>query len=220
MYGNVAIDGPAGAGKSTAARMVAERLGYIYIDTGAMYRALTWKVLNSGSRWDDEEIIRLAAVTKIEFSLDEQGGLQTICDGSDVSREIRERNVSANVSRIARIAGVRRRMVELQRRMAAQKPVVMDGRDIGSFVLPDAPHKFFLIASLEERTRRRCRQMEEQGIDFDRSQVSADIKARDEMDRSRTVAPLVQAADAKLIDTDCLTLHQVVALIIKEIRGE
>ncbi len=220
MYGNVAIDGPAGAGKSTAAKLVAERLGYIYIDTGAMYRALTWKVLKLGTGWDQEKIVRVAEGTKIEFKLDELGVLRTICDGTDVTREIRQHAVSQNVSRVARISGVRRRMVELQRQMAKNHPVVMDGRDIGSCVLPDAPHKFFLTASLDERARRRCRQLEEQGIDFNPEQVKNEMRVRDEMDRTREFAPLVQAPDAKLIDTGCLTLEQVVELIIKEIRGE
>lgn len=221
MFVSVAIDGPAGAGKSTVAKIVADRLGYLYVDTGAMYRALTWKVLQEGLPFtEEEEIVRLAHDTDIELKYDERQQLRVFCDGRDVTREIRQHQVSQNVSQVARIPGVRRRMVELQRQLARTRSVVMDGRDIGSYVLPDARHKFFLTASLDERVRRRCQQLDEQNIPFDPEAIKKEIKERDEMDRSRAVAPLVKAPDARLIDTTCQTIDQVVEEIITVIRGE
>ena len=221
MVGNVAIDGPAGAGKSTVSKLLADKLGYLYVDTGAMYRALTWKVMNQKIAIDDEsEIARMAELTDIDLKYDARRALQVFCDGQEVTSEIRQQAVSKNVSRVARIAAVRHHMVNLQRRMADKQPVVMDGRDIGSYVLPHAQHKFFLTASIEERARRRCQQLDEQNIPFVGEEVKKEIEDRDEMDRSREIAPLIKAPDAILLDTSCQTVEEVIDEVLKVIRGE
>ncbi len=221
MVGNVAIDGPAGAGKSTVSKLLADELGYLYVDTGAMYRALTWKVMNQNIAMDDEvEIARAAEFTDIELKYDAQRVLRVFCDGQEVTSEIRQQVVSKNVSKVARIAAVRHHMVRLQRRMADKQPVVMDGRDIGSYVIPHAQHKFFLTASIEERARRRCQQLDEQNIPFIGEEVKKEIEVRDEMDRSREIAPLIKAPDAILLDTSCQTVEEVVDEVLKVIRGE
>lgn len=217
----IAIDGPAGAGKSTAARLLAQRFGYLYIDTGAMYRALTEKALRLGVDPDDREgIVSLAGRTEIKLIQRNGMSQQVICDGRDVSAAIRRPEVSERVSRVARIPEVRQRMVLLQRQMAAGGGVVMDGRDIGTVVLPDADRKFFLTASLEERAHRRLGELAGQGFDADLRTVMTELAARDQIDSQREVAPLSCAPDAIIIDTTGMSIESVVDLLADYCRKE
>lgn len=211
----IAIDGPAGAGKSTVARLVAERLKYLYIDTGAMYRALTYKAMSMKISLDDRDALTCLAVeTEIEL-LNQGKKVITLCDGLDVTEEIRTPEVSQNVSFVALVPGVRKRMVELQRFMARSGGVVMDGRDICTQVLPKAECKFFLTASLEERARRRHQELSGRGFVSDLETVKQDIKRRDSIDEKREVAPLICADDAEVIDSTKMTIQEVVEAIIE-----
>ena len=192
----IAIDGPAGAGKSTAARLLAERLGYKYIDSGAMYRAVTLLALRFDVGWEDEK--------KLAMLIDKhnicQNGLITTIDGEDVSLAIRSKQVSEAVSVVCKHPLVRKKLVEMQRNLAKDGAVVMEGRDIGTVVLPDAELKFFIIADQEERARRRLKEMVALGKDVTFTEVLENIKLRDLLDSSRAVAPLRQASDAILVD--------------------
>lgn len=215
----IAIDGPAGSGKSTIARAVALKLGYTYIDTGAMYRAITLKALNKGIEPTDiTSLTRLAEESKIELLYEPVPGgtkLRLILDGSDVSETIRNQEVTANVSAVAAVAGVRAALVRLQQGLAAGGGVVMDGRDIGTVVLPGAELKIFLTASVEERARRRCLELSAKGLAIDADEIRLQIEKRDQFDSSRKVDPLCQAAEAILLDTTGLTIPQVVDRVIE-----
>jgi CMP/dCMP kinase len=218
---NIAIDGPAGAGKSTVAKIVANRLGLVYIDTGAMYRALTWKALaQKVDLLDEQRLTELAGCTEITLALAPSGPIIVSCDDQDVSEEIRNQEVTGAVSTVASVAGVRRRMVELQQKMAAQGGVVMDGRDIGTHVLPNAEYKFFLTATLQQRARRRWLELKAKGQQIDLAVLEQQIAERDRLDSSRETAPLVAAADAIWIDTDTLSIEEVVEKIVVHCRGE
>ncbi|HWI55066.1 MAG TPA: (d)CMP kinase, partial [Desulfobacteria bacterium] len=197
----VAIDGPAGAGKSTVARQVSKDLGYIYIDTGAMYRAVTLKALRLGYNLSDEaKLTELAKNTEIKLAYKDH--TQVIyMDGEDVSSEIRLPLISQNVSFVAKVPGVRIEMVKVQRELAAEGGVIMDGRDIGTYVLPDAKCKIFLTASTSERARRRAKDLIEAGIEVDINQLEKEIAMRDEIDSTREMAPLCKAEDAILVDS-------------------
>lgn len=211
----IAIDGPAGAGKSTVAKIVAQRLNYIYIDTGAMYRAIAWAALERRvNPADQAAIANLTRSLRIELRYD-NGQLQIAVDGCDVTEAIREPRVSRLVSEIAQIAAVRAAMLDLQRDMAKNGGVVMDGRDIGTHVLPDAAIKIFLTASIEERARRRWLELQEKGFDTKLEHLQQEIAQRDKMDSERALAPLRQATDAELIDTSGMTIAQVADAIIK-----
>jgi len=213
----VAIDGPAGAGKSTVAKLLAHRLGFLYIDTGAMYRALTLKVLREGIRsTDDEAVGSLAGKVKIDL-VPSENGLRVFLDGEDVTDEIRSPEVSRHVSYVARIYAVRERMTALQREMARNGKVVMEGRDIGTCVLPEADHKFFVTASVRERARRRQGDLRLQGHDIDLETLVQEIEKRDYIDSTREVAPLKPALDAKVIDTTGKTVEEVVGLLAAEV---
>jgi cytidylate kinase len=212
---NIAIDGPAGAGKSTIARMVAGALGFIYVDTGGMYRAVTWKVLQEGLRPEQAaEVIAAAGHMNIELHPGPDGQ-QVLVDGIDVTKLIRSGAVNDHVSQIASIGGIRKILVANQKQMAASKGVVMDGRDIGTHVMPDAEIKIFLTASVKERAERRFKEM--QGSD-DRlvtlEQLEQDILRRDQLDEEREISPLVRAHDAYLIDSTKMTIPQVVDAIL------
>lgn len=202
----VAIDGPAGAGKSTVARIVAERLEYTYIDTGAMYRAVTWDVMRR--QIDPADQVKTAQVAEsLNLTLDSsQGKTRVKVDGVDISDAIRTPEVSRLVATVAANGGVRQAMVNLQRQLASFGGVVLDGRDIGSHVLPNADIKIFLTASIEERARRRWMEMREKGYDVDLADLQREIACRDEMDCGREIAPLIQAADAVLIDTTAMSI--------------
>lgn len=210
----IAIDGPAAAGKSTVAKKIAEKLSYIYIDTGAMYRAITFKALNKKINLNDEkEIHQLVLRTKIEFKA--QNNKQIVMlDDKDVTDEIRNPEVTNAVSQIARQSSVRKELVARQQQLAENRGVVMDGRDIGTHVLPDAEVKIFLIASVEERAIRRFEENKIRGINTDLEVLKQEIKTRDESDMNRKVSPLVKAEDAIEVDTTSLTIDEVVNHIL------
>ena len=209
----VAIDGPAGAGKSTVAQLAAKELGNTYIDTGAMYRAVAWKVLQQGGEVTDEKI--LAVVPDIDVDLSYENGKTTVrVDGQDVTSEIRTPEVSHIVSKVAALGPVREKMVDLQRKMAERGSVLMDGRDIATNVLPGADVKIYLTASIAERANRRYKELREKGLAVDLADIEHDIAARDKADMEREISPLVQADDATLLDTTGMTIPEVVARII------
>ncbi|HEY3314684.1 MAG TPA: (d)CMP kinase [Bacillota bacterium] len=209
----ITVDGPAGAGKSTAAKSIAKRLGYLYIDTGAMYRALTLKALRRRVDLADEEALgRLAAASLIRLTKPDlpDGLYRVVLDGEDVTEAIRAPEVNAAVSDVAKVPAVRRRLVEQQRAMAEHGGVVMDGRDAGTNVLPDAEVKFYLTASLEERVRRRFEELRRKGFEVSLPSVRQDIARRDEIDSGRAVAPLRKALGAVEVDSSELTIDQMV----------
>ncbi|TDX53309.1 (d)CMP kinase [Orenia marismortui] len=210
----IAIDGPAGAGKSTVARIIADKLGYVYIDTGAMYRALTLKALNNNIALESEkELSKLAHNTDIRLAKQGENNI-VLLDNKNVTTEIRSNQVSNNVSLVAKVAQVREEMVSLQRQMAKSGKVVMDGRDIGTVVLPNADVKIFLTASVEERSERRYQELISKGEEVDLEQIKTEIIRRDEIDQNREVSPLVEAEDAIRVDTTKLDINQVVQNII------
>lgn len=209
----VAIDGPAGAGKSTVAQLAAKELGYTYIDTGAMYRAVAWKVLQQGGEVTDEKI--LAVIPDIDVDLSYENGKTTVrVDGQDVTGKIRTPEVSHIVSQVAALGPVREKMVDLQRKMAERGGVLMDGRDIATNVLPGADVKIYLTASIAERANRRYKELREKGLAVNLADIEHDIAARDKADMEREISPLVQAEDATLLDTTGMTIPEVVARII------
>jgi cytidylate kinase len=210
----IAIDGPAGAGKSSIARRIAGRLGYIYVDTGALYRAIGLHVLRGGADPAKEESVR-PFLDGLRVSLKFVGGEQRVfLNGEDVSQEIRTAPVSRAASQVSAIPAVRAFLLSLQRDIAGENDVVMDGRDIGTVVLPNAPIKIFLTASPEERARRRYEQMRKKGMEADYSQVLQDMKLRDYSDSHREISPLVRADDALLVDTTGNTLEQSVEQLL------
>jgi cytidylate kinase len=214
----VAIDGPAGAGKSTVARGVARRLELLFLDTGAMYRAITWKALKEGVPLDDEEAMtRLARESEIELIPGEDGDRVTI-DGQDVTDAIRTPEVTRNVSQVAAHAGVREVLVERQRELGQGGGVVAEGRDIGTVVFPQAPVKIFLVASPMERARRRAKDLEAKGHAVNLDELAAEIARRDAYDSNRAVSPLKAADDAVLVDTDPMTPEQVIERILEIAR--
>ena len=213
----MAIDGPAGAGKSTVARQVAKRLGITYVDTGAMYRAIAWKALQNQIDPEDEEAMTQLAES-VQIDLHPDG----ICvDGQPLKDELRTCEVSQLASKtFAKMPGVRRILVNIQQRIAEGRSVVMDGRDIGSHVLPHADVKVFLTASIEERAMRRYREMKAKGIEVDFEQLKAELAKRDENDRMREIAPLKKAEDAVLVDTTDCPVSEVVEKILQLCRNK
>lgn len=214
----VAIDGPAGAGKSTIAKRVAEKLGYIYINTGAMYRAIALWALRLGTDLTDmHRLEQLAKEARIELP---PGENRVLLNGEDVTQAIREPQVSQAASKVSAVPGVRRALLGLQRSIAEENNVVMEGRDIGSVVFPGAQVKIFLDADARERTRRRAHELKQTGtVGIDPAQVADELRTRDERDRRRVESPLVQAPDAQLVDTTGLTLDQVEEAILKIVRS-
>lgn len=211
----IAIDGPAGAGKSTVAKIAAEKLQYTYIDTGAMYRALTLKALRTNTDLDSEQAIAaLLKASTIEL-VPAENGQRVLLDGEDVSEEIRFPTISANVSKVAAHAAMREVMVALQHDMAARGGVVMDGRDIGTAVLPQAELKIFMSATVEERARRRFEDNNNRGIASSIEQLQQEIALRDKLDSEREASPLVQAADAIFLDTTALSIDEAANAILK-----
>ena len=203
----IAIDGPAGAGKSTIAKKVAARLGYAYIDTGAMYRTVTLCFLESGRPFSEEEVTAIANRIRITFQY-RDGANRVFVDGREVTDAIRSLEVSRNVSRVAAVGGVRTAMVAAQRKIGEAGGVVMDGRDIGTVVFPGAQLKVFLTASVEERAMRRFRELEQRGTPESYEKVLEEMRQRDYNDSHRAAAPLKQAEDAVLLDTTELDFRQ------------
>jgi CMP/dCMP kinase len=211
---SIAIDGPAAAGKSTVAKIVAEKFSYIYIDTGAMYRAITFKAQRSNINLEDEEaLFHLLNETKIELFPGDNGQLVYI-DGKDVTNEIRSSEVTNFVSIVAKHKLIREEMVKRQQEFAVNGGVVMDGRDIGTFVLPNAEVKVFLLASVDERAQRRHLENIQKGFPSDLEKLKEEIATRDKIDSEREVAPLRKAKDAIEIDTTSLSIYDVVDRIV------
>lgn len=209
----IAIDGPVAAGKSTIGRLLARRLGYRFADTGAMYRALTWKAIRLNIDLEDEEALsRLATNTKIE--LPSTGDSGVLVNGQDITADIQNFEVEAGVSLVAKVARVREVLVKQQQRLAQGGKIVMAGRDIGTTVLPHAELKVYLVASIEKRARRRYLELIERGETADYHTILADLIRRDEIDSERTISPLQPAYDARIIDTDSLSPQQVLSEIL------
>ena len=207
---NIAMDGPVGAGKSSIADAAAKRLGILHLDTGAMYRALGLKALREGmDLLDEEKMVELCRGLNLAVRVG-AGGQETLLDGEDVSSLIRTPEVSMAASTVSRYAQVRRRMVQLQQALAAEQDMILDGRDICTTVLPDAPVKIYLTATAEERAKRRWLEMKEKGEKDTYEEVLAQVRARDEQEMNRPVEPLRQAEDAVLLDTTDLSFDQVV----------
>ena len=213
----IAIDGPAAAGKSTIAKKVALLRGFTYIDTGAMYRAFTWYCLQKGVNCQDEQAC-CALIPEVNIEL--KPGYVVLCNGIDVSKPIRGTEVSGNVSYIASYKDIRLALVELQRKMAEKDSVIMDGRDIGTYVLPNADVKIFQVASVEKRAERRFKENQEKGIPCTYEDVVADVEKRDRIDSSRAFAPLKPAEDAIHLDTSDLTIDEVVDAVNKIIDSK
>ena len=215
---NIAIDGPAGAGKSTIAKIIASKLGIIYLDTGAMYRAAALKCLREGIDTKDTYMVRKMVDLidiKIVFEDNEQ---RIFLDNEDVTGLLRTKEVTTASSDVAVVPEIRKKLVEIQRKIAAKKSVIMDGRDIGSYVLPNAKYKFFLTASVEERAKRRYKEQIEKGISgTDYDDVYKDIVYRDKNDSSREFAPLIKASGSIELDTTNMGIDQVVDEILKTV---
>jgi cytidylate kinase len=214
----VAIDGPAGAGKSTLAKRVADKLGYVYINSGAMYRAVAFWALRLGVSLDDMyRLEQLAKEARIRLSV---GDGHIFLNDEDITDAIRDLAVSDAASKVSAVPGVRRALLKVQREMAEQNSVVMEGRDIGSIVFPGAQVKIFLDADPKERARRRTLEMRNEGQDADMHVISDELRKRDERDRRRSEAPLVQAPDAELVDTTGLSPDQVEEAVLRIIRAK
>lgn len=212
---NIAIDGPAGAGKSTIARLAAKRLGFVYVDTGAMYRAIALYFLRKGIRPEDVQTIA-SLVQGAEITIRYVDGTQqVILNGEDVSGQIRTEEVGNMASATSAIPAVRAHLLELQRNLAASANVIMDGRDIGTCILPDADVKIFLTASTSVRAMRRYRELQEKGMMCNLEEIEQDIIERDARDMNRETAPLKQEEDAMLLDSSDMTLEQVVQAILE-----
>ncbi|WP_058307565.1 (d)CMP kinase [Gracilibacillus massiliensis] len=208
---SIAIDGPAAAGKSTVAKIVAKKLGYVYIDTGAMYRTLTYSVLHHHIDINkSEKVVQHLKEIAIDINAQQEVFLNT----QNVTEDIRSDAVTQNVSAIASIADVRSIMVQRQQKLAQNREVVMDGRDIGTHVIPDAEIKIFLVASVSERAKRRHEENEKKGFPSNLAQIENDIKLRDKMDSERKVSPLKKAEDAIEIDTTSLSIQEVAEKIL------
>ena len=214
----IAIDGPAGAGKSTVAKLVAKQLNLFYVDTGAMYRTIAYKALKKGISLDDEPgVTQIAKNAEVVLDHSDQGTVW--CDGENVTQAIRNPEISRAVSTVATYVGVRERLVDLQRREAERGGVVMDGRDIGTHVLPEATLKIFLTATLQERANRRWIELVEMGKKVPFEEVAQDMYQRDRKDTEREVSPLEPAQDAVILDTTGLKVDEIVAKIIALTRG-
>lgn len=210
---NIAIDGPAGAGKSTIAKLAAERLGYIYVDTGAMYRAIALFFIKKGTDVNNENEVT-AACSEITVEIKYEDGVQNVyLNGENVSSEIRQEQVGNMASKAAAKKPVRDKLLSLQRDIAASADVIMDGRDIGTFVLPGAELKIYLTASVETRARRRYDELVAKGEQPDISRIEEDIRQRDYQDMHRDIAPLAQAEDAVYLDTSNMSIDEVVQFI-------
>lgn len=216
---NIAIDGPAGAGKSTIAKLVAKKKDYIYVDTGAMYRAIALYILRNSVDASDDVAVK-AACDNINIDIKYQDGAQQVyLNGENVSVDIRKEEVGNMASKAAAKSAVREKLLQLQRDLAKSNNVIMDGRDIGTFVLPNADVKIYLTASVEARAKRRYDQLVEKGESPDIDKIKADIEQRDFQDMNREIAPLKQAQDAIYLDTSDMNINQVVDFIVDKINA-
>jgi cytidylate kinase len=217
----IAVDGPAGAGKSTVAKILAQKLGFLYIDTGAMYRALTLSALENNLDLNDTKaLVKLARILRINLEKDNNGSLRTFIDGRDVSQLIREPRITQVVSDVAKIKDVREIMVKSQRQMARQNDCVVEGRDIATVVFPGADKKFYIDANFQKRAKRRFRELKNLNVGgISLENVALDLKNRDKIDSTREVAPLKKAQDAIYIDTTNMTIEEVVNAILIKIRN-
>jgi cytidylate kinase len=214
----IAIDGPAGSGKSTSAKLIAKKLGYLYIDTGAMYRAITYLALKNEALKDESRILELARKSKIELKYNDEN-LVVMLNDQDVSIEIRSSDVNTHVSDVSKISAVRKLLVEKQREIGEKgSGVVMEGRDIGTVVFPNADVKIFLTASLDTRADRRAKEYTQNGSEVIVENIRNNLSNRDKIDSSRKDSPLTKAADAISIDTTDVTIDEQVSLIIKEVK--
>jgi len=214
----IAVDGPAGSGKSTTARQLAQKLGYLYLDTGAMYRAFTLKVLREKVDPDNLEALeKLAEQTEIKLVPD-ASGIRVYLDGEDVTDLIRTPEIDRVISKVSRVKVVRERMVTLQRKIGKDGGIVAEGRDIGTVVFPNADVKIYLIASPQERARRRLKELQAKGVAISFEEVLADIQRRDKIDSTREISPLKKAADAIEVDTTNLSIDEQVEKIYRIIR--
>ncbi|WIW69630.1 (d)CMP kinase [Anaerosinus gibii] len=210
----IAMDGPAGAGKSTVARLVAKKMNYTYIDTGSMYRAVAWKVLKEDKGASKTAILDVLKNIQLQLKYGNDKVL-VFMDEFDITEQIRTPEVTGLVSKVAQIGEVRAKMVNLQQNMALNGGVVMDGRDICTHVLPNAEIKVFLTASIEERAMRRWKELKNKGYEIGLKELQLEIAARDKADSEREISPLIQAKDAVLIDTTNMSIHEAVDSIIK-----
>ncbi|MBM2827015.1 MAG: cytidylate kinase [Dehalococcoidia bacterium] len=218
----IAIDGPGASGKDTVGRLLAGRLGFTFVDTGAMYRAVTWLAMKDGVALGDEAALsKLAMEATIQFlrGREDPTYARVTINGDDVTDHVHNPDVDVRVSLVARVRGVRDALVSMQRQMGESGGVVMAGRDIGTVVLPEAPLKIYLEASLEERARRRYLELRSKGEDLDFDKVLAELRERDRMDTERKESPLRPAVDAKVIVTDGLDPERVVTLIMEEVKA-
>jgi len=214
----IAIDGPAGAGKSTVARIIAQKLGFLYIDTGAMYRALTLKALERKiDAKDIPALIEMVRSTNIDLTNNQDGSLKIFLDGQDVSSPIRQPRITRLVSDIAKIKGVREIMLGWQRKFGKLRDSVLDGRDIGTVVFPDADKKFYIDAEFSVRVRRRYKELKELNQDVTLKDIEKDLRNRDNIDSTREFAPLKKADDAIYIDTTNMAIEEVVNTLLKNI---
>lgn len=212
----IAIDGPAGSGKSTSAKLVAERLNYLYIDTGAMYRAVTYLAMKNDVLKNDEEIIKIARDSDLKLQFI-NGSTKVFVAGEDVTLKIRSKEVNHQVSYVSKIEGVRKALIEKQQNMAENKNgVVMEGRDIGTVVFPNADVKIFLTASIEQRAKRRLEEFQGNSTTFD--EVKNNLLQRDIIDSTRDLSPLIKADDAYEIDTSSYTISEQVELILQQVK--
>ncbi|MBX5318281.1 (d)CMP kinase [Staphylococcus caprae] len=213
---NIALDGPAAAGKSTIAKQVASRLTMIYVDTGSMYRAITYKYLQNGKPENFDELIQN---TELELTYDKEKGQRIILDGQDVTDYLRENDVTNHVSYVASKEPVRSFAVKIQKDLAAKKGIVMDGRDIGTVVLPNAELKVYMIASVEERAERRQKENELRGIESNLEQLKQEIEDRDHYDMNREISPLKKADDAITLDTTGKSIEEVTNEILDMVEN-